>query len=50
MVLLDDVVQAQTGCAVHVYLANHSTDRRYLMNSDGEFLLVPQAGGLLLHT
>ncbi|WP_368854626.1 homogentisate 1,2-dioxygenase, partial [Mycobacterium tuberculosis] len=41
---------AQTGSAVHVYRANRSMDRRYLVNSDGEMLFVPQSGALLLHT
>ena len=41
---------AQTGVAAHVYRANRSMARRYFVNSDGEFLLVPQAGALLLHT
>ncbi|MCR6476832.1 homogentisate 1,2-dioxygenase [Variovorax sp. ZS18.2.2] len=40
----------QTGAAVHVYRANRSMDGRYLVNSDGELLLVPQSGALLLHT
>ena len=41
---------AQTGVAAHVYRANRSMHRRYLMNSDGEMLIVPQQGGLRLHT
>lgn len=41
---------AQTGIAAHVYCANRSMDKRYLMNSDGEMLIVPQEGGLMLHT
>lgn len=41
---------AQVGVAIHVYAANRSMDRRYLMNSDGEMLLVPQQGALRLHT
>lgn len=32
---------AQTGVAVHVYHAEHPMGDRYLMNSDGEMLLVP---------
>jgi len=43
-------VASQTGIAAHVYRANRSMERRYLVNSDGEMLLVPQAGALLLHT
>jgi len=41
---------AQVGVATHVYAANQSMNRRYLMNSDGEMLLVPQHGALRLHT
>jgi homogentisate 1,2-dioxygenase len=40
---------AQVGVATHVYCANRSM-QRYFMNSDGELLLVPQAGALLVHT
>ena len=43
-------VHAQTGVAAHVYRANKSMQKRYLVNSDGEMLLVPQEGVLLLHT
>lgn len=43
-------VTTQTGVAVHVYRANRSMDRRYFVNSDGEMLIVPQAGALRLHT
>ncbi len=41
---------AQIGVAAHVFLANQSMTRRYLFNSDGEMLLVPQQGRLRLHT
>ena len=41
---------AQTGVAAHVYRANRSMDRRYLVNADGEMLIVPQAGRLAVHT
>jgi homogentisate 1,2-dioxygenase len=43
-------VHAQVGVAAHVYHANRSMEKRYLVNSDGEMLLVPQEGALLLHT
>jgi len=43
-------VHAQTGVGVHVYGANRSMTDRYFMNSDGEMLIVPQAGRLQLHT
>jgi homogentisate 1,2-dioxygenase len=41
---------AQSGVAAHVYVANRSMDKRYFVNTDGEMLIVPQAGRLLLHT
>ncbi|WP_341904502.1 homogentisate 1,2-dioxygenase [Polaromonas sp. YR568] len=40
----------QTGMAALVYLANQSMTRRALVNSDGEMLLVPQQGRLVLNT
>jgi homogentisate 1,2-dioxygenase len=43
-------VEAQAGVAVHVYLASRSMDRRALVNSDGEMLLVPQQGRLVITT
>jgi len=43
-------VASQTGISAHVYRANRSMERRYLVNADGEMLLVPQAGALRLHT
>ena len=43
-------VEAQTGIAVHVYLANRSMERRAFVNADGEMLLVPQQGRLRLVT
>lgn len=43
-------VEAQVGVAAHVYLANRSMGRRALVNADGELLLVPQQGRLLLRT
>jgi homogentisate 1,2-dioxygenase len=42
-------VDGQVGVAAHVYAANRSMDR-YFVNSDGEMLLVPQSGALLVHT
>ncbi len=38
------------GIAVHVYLANRSMRDRYFTNADGEMMLVPQQGTLLLAT
>jgi homogentisate 1,2-dioxygenase len=39
-----------TGMALHWYSANRSMEDRYFINADGEMLLVPQAGGLILRT
>ena len=44
-----DVLQRQ-GIAVHLYCATASMDKRYLGNADGELLIVPQDGDILLHT
>lgn len=41
---------AQSGVAVHVYRANRSMTDRYFSNADGEMMLVPQQGALLLAT
>ncbi|MEU8917994.1 homogentisate 1,2-dioxygenase [Streptomyces nigrescens] len=40
----------RTGMAVHLYYANTSMDRRVFGNADGELLIVPEQGGLLLRT
>jgi homogentisate 1,2-dioxygenase len=39
-----------TGVAIHIYAANRSMTDRYFFNADGEMLLVPQLGRLLLRT
>ncbi|WP_088279669.1 homogentisate 1,2-dioxygenase [Ideonella sp. A 288] len=41
---------AQSGVGVLVYTANRSMGRRALVNADGEMLLVPQQGRLLVTT
>ena len=38
------------GCAIHVYAANKAMDSRFFYNADGELLIVPQQGRLLLAT
>ncbi len=43
-------VEAQTGIAALVYAANRSMERRALVNADGEMLLVPQQGRLVVTT
>jgi homogentisate 1,2-dioxygenase len=39
-----------SGVAVHIYAANRSMEALYCYNADGELLLVPQMGRLLIHT
>ena len=38
----------QAGIAVHLYRANRSMTDRYFSNADGELMIVPQLGSLLL--
>lgn len=40
----------RTGMAVHLYHANSSMESRVFSNADGELLIVPEHGGLLLRT
>jgi homogentisate 1,2-dioxygenase len=40
----------QSGIGIHWYRANISMIDRYFVDADGELLLVPQQGGLRLHT
>jgi homogentisate 1,2-dioxygenase len=40
----------QTGCGIHLYAANRSMINRAFYNADGELLIVPQEGALLLVT
>ncbi|MEU5238860.1 homogentisate 1,2-dioxygenase [Streptomyces lydicus] len=40
----------RTGMAVHLYHANTSMERRVFSDADGELLIVPERGGLLLRT
>jgi homogentisate 1,2-dioxygenase len=42
--------ESQSGLAVHVYRVNRSMTRRYFWNADGEMMLVPQTGALLVST
>jgi homogentisate 1,2-dioxygenase len=41
---------AQSGCGIHIYCANRSMTDRFLVNADGEMLIVPQQGRLQLAT
>ncbi|MEN9727589.1 MAG: hypothetical protein RL434_1955 [Pseudomonadota bacterium] len=40
----------QLGMGAHVYLANRSMHDRFFQNSDGELLVLPQQGRLIIHT
>lgn len=41
---------AQAGIGIHLYAANRSMQGRYFYDADGELLIVPQLGRLLIHT
>jgi len=43
-------VGGNAGCAIHLYAANRSMDRRFFYSADGELLIVPQQGRLVLAT
>jgi homogentisate 1,2-dioxygenase len=43
-------VRTRSGMAVHLYAATASMTDRYFVNADGELLIVPELGPLLLHT
>ena len=38
------------GCAVHLYRADRSMERRVFVDADGELLIIPQDGAVELHT
>ncbi|TBR40450.1 MULTISPECIES: homogentisate 1,2-dioxygenase [Dyella] len=40
----------QGGCGIHVYAANRSMEGRFFYDADGELLIVPQEGRLVLAT
>ena len=40
----------QIGVAIHIYVANASMRDRFFYNADGEMLMVPQLGAILLRT
>jgi homogentisate 1,2-dioxygenase len=42
--------ESMSGCAIHVYAANLPMTDRFFYDSDGELLIVPQQGRLLLAT
>lgn len=41
---------AQSGIGIHLYAANRSMHGRYFYDADGELLIVPQLGRLVIHT
>jgi homogentisate 1,2-dioxygenase len=41
---------AHTGCAIYLYAANRSMRRRFFYDADGELLIVPQEGALIIDT
>ncbi|KAA9152319.1 homogentisate 1,2-dioxygenase [Amycolatopsis acidicola] len=43
-------VLQRNGIGIHLYVATASMDDRYFADSDGELLVIPQSGALLLHT
>ena len=43
-------IAARAGMAVHLYAASRSMTDRYLVDSDGELLLVPELGTVAVHT
>jgi homogentisate 1,2-dioxygenase len=43
-------VEAQSGMATHLLLANRSMENEYFANADGELLFVPQEGRLVIFT
>jgi homogentisate 1,2-dioxygenase len=43
-------IGTQTGCGIHVYVANRSMTDRFFYDADGELLIVPQQGRLRFAT
>jgi homogentisate 1,2-dioxygenase len=41
---------AHAGCSIYLFAANRSMQRRYFYDADGELLIVPQQGTLVLDT
>jgi len=42
--------ETQSGCGIYLYVADRSMDRRFLYSADGEWLIVPQLGALIVDT
>lgn len=43
-------IEMQSGAAIHLYAATRSMENIYFYNADGDFLIVPQEGGLRFKT
>nr|XP_021485016.1 homogentisate 1,2-dioxygenase [Meriones unguiculatus] len=43
-------IRSNNGLAIHIFLCNSSMENRCFYNSDGDFLIVPQKGKLLIYT
>ena len=43
-------LRTRTGMAVHLYAANRDMTDRYFVNADGEMLVVPEMGPVVMHT
>ncbi|MBZ3886430.1 Homogentisate 1,2-dioxygenase [Sciurus carolinensis] len=43
-------IRSNNGLAIHIFLCNTSMENRCFYNSDGDFLIVPQKGKLLIYT
>ncbi|XP_069886233.1 homogentisate 1,2-dioxygenase isoform X2 [Dipodomys merriami] len=43
-------IRSNNGLAVHIFLCNISMENKCFYNSDGDFLIVPQKGKLLIYT
>src|SRR5690606_15968919 len=41
---------SQSGIAIHIYACNKNMDGRYFYNADGEMLIGPEMGGLIIYT
>jgi homogentisate 1,2-dioxygenase len=42
--------EAHSGCAIYLFAANRSMQRRFFYDADGELLIVPQQGALTIDT
>ncbi|MGE0883948.1 MAG: homogentisate 1,2-dioxygenase [Blastocatellales bacterium] len=43
-------IAGNDGIGIHIYAANRSMQDRFFYNADGELLIVPELGGLRIHT